>query len=86
VGGIVTSERRLLLTLLVAAAAVLGWTIALELEETWGAAVVIAAALIALAAVWLLPRRNDLGGPIRERNRVRGGRGSPGRAPRTGTE
>jgi hypothetical protein len=46
---------RLLRTLLILAAAVLGWTLAVDLEIGWMAISALAAALILLALIWFRP-------------------------------
>jgi hypothetical protein len=56
---VVATDRKLLWTLLILAAAVLGWTLAVDLEMHWVAIAGGAAALILLALLWLWPKRQD---------------------------
>ena len=53
------TNRKLLWTLLILAAAVLGWTLAGELEIGWPVLAAVAAALLLLVLSWLWPERQD---------------------------
>jgi hypothetical protein len=55
----VASERKSLWTLLILAAAVLGWTLAVELEFGWAVMAGLATAFVLSVLIWLWPRRQD---------------------------
>jgi uncharacterized membrane protein YfcA len=52
---VVSSDRKLLWTLVIFAGAVLGWTLAVELETAWAQFVGLAAALVLLVLIWFRP-------------------------------
>jgi hypothetical protein len=55
----VSSDRKLLWTLVIFAGAVLGWTLAVELEIAWAQFVVLAGALAVLVLIWFWPDRQE---------------------------
>jgi len=52
----VATDRKLVWTLLILAAAVLGWALAVDLEIGWAPIVGLAAALVPLGLIWLWRR------------------------------
>jgi hypothetical protein len=56
---LVATDRRLLWTLLILAAAVLGWTLAVDLDIGWVAAVALAAVLVLLVLIWFWPEQRE---------------------------
>ena len=54
-----STDRKLVWTLLLLAAAVLGWTLAVDLEIAWAPIVGLAVALVPLVLIWLWPTRQD---------------------------
>jgi hypothetical protein len=56
---VVVSDRKLLWTLLILAAAVLGWTLAVDLEIGRVAIAGLAAALVLALVIWFWPERHD---------------------------
>jgi hypothetical protein len=55
----VSSDRKLLWTLVIFAGAVLGWTLAVELEIAWAQFVGLAGALVVLVLIWFWPDRQE---------------------------
>ncbi|MGH6919290.1 MAG: hypothetical protein ACREJ0_16485 [Geminicoccaceae bacterium] len=54
-----SSDRKLFWTLVILAGAVLGWTLAVELEIAWAQFVGLAGALVVLVLIWLWPERQE---------------------------
>jgi hypothetical protein len=52
---VVATDRKLLWTLLILAAAVLGWTLSVDLEIGWMHIASLAVALVLLVLIWLRP-------------------------------
>jgi hypothetical protein len=52
---VVSTDRKLLWTLLILAAAVLGWTFAIDLETDWMAVGAFAVALVLVVMIWFWP-------------------------------
>jgi hypothetical protein len=55
----VSSDRKLLWTLVIFAGAVLGWTLAVELEIGWVHFVGLAGALVLVVLIWLWPDQQE---------------------------
>ena len=55
----VATDRKLVCTLLILAAVVLGWTLAIDLEIGLVPIAGLAAALVLLGLIWLWPERPD---------------------------
>jgi hypothetical protein len=55
----VSSDRKLLWTLVIFAGAVLGWTLAVELEIAGAQFVGLAGALVVLVLIWFWPDRQE---------------------------
>jgi hypothetical protein len=55
----VSTDRRWLWTLLILAAAVLGWALAVDLAMDWVAIAGVVTALVLLVLIWLWPARQD---------------------------
>ena len=56
---VVSSDHKLLWTLVIFAGAVLGWTLAVELEIAWAHFVGLAGALVVLVPIWFWPERQE---------------------------
>lgn len=57
--GAVSSDRKLLWTLLILAGLVIGWTLAVELEIGWVQFVGLAGALVLVVLIWLWPDQQE---------------------------
>jgi hypothetical protein len=55
----VSSDRKLLWTLLILAGLVIGWTLAVDLEIAWAQFVGLAGALALLVLIWFWPDRRE---------------------------